>query len=78
MVSCGQIAHLHASAIYIVGAYAPGFARGMEMKPRATFNEALKDAQRYIGGSPRILALPRTFRTAAVHLLMADDPIPQP
>jgi len=78
MVSCGHIAHLHASAIYIVGAYAPGFARGMEMKPRATINEALKDAQRYVGGSPRILALPRTFRTAAVHLLMADDPIPQP
>jgi hypothetical protein len=49
----------------------------MGMKTRATFAEALDDAQRYTGENPKILALPRTFRTAGVHLLMADDPVPE-
>ncbi len=72
MISCGHIAHLHCSAIYIVGAYEPGYARGMGMKTKATFAEALKDAERYVGREPNILALPRTFRTAGVHLMMKE------
>jgi hypothetical protein len=72
MISCGHIAEMHTAAVYIVGAYAPGYARAMGMKTRATFAEALKDAQRYTGLDPAILALPRTFRTAGVHLMMAD------
>ena len=70
MISCGHVANLHCSAIYIVGAYEPGYARGMGMKTKATFEEALKDAKRYVGPDPKILALPRTFKTAAVHLKM--------
>ncbi len=77
MVSCGHIAEMHTLATYIVGAYEPGYARAMGMKTRATFPEAFKDAARYVGDNPKILALPRTFRTAAVHLLMKDDPIPE-
>jgi hypothetical protein len=76
MVSCGHIAEMQAAAVYIVGAYEPGYARAMGMKTRATFAEALKDAERYTGPNPKILALPRCFRTAAVHLMMDDDPIP--
>jgi len=76
MVSCGHITELHAAATYIVGAYAPGYARAMGMKTRPTFDSALQDAQRYTGPDPKILALPRCFRTAAVHLMMADDPLP--
>lgn len=73
MVSCGHIAELHCSAIYIVGAFEPGYARGMGMKTRATFEDALEDARRkYVGPNPRILALPRTFRTAGVHLCMRE------
>ena len=45
------------------------------MKTRATFAEALKDAQKYVGTDPKILALPRTFKTAAVHLMMKDERI---
>lgn len=75
MISCGHIAHMHCAAIYIVGAYAPGYARGMGMKPKATFAEALKDAERYVGKEPRILALPRTFKTAGVHLMMESERI---
>ncbi len=77
MVSCGHIAEMHTLATYIVGAYEPGYARAMGMKTRATFAEALEDAKRYVGVEPKILALPRTFRTAGVHLLMADDPVPE-
>lgn len=70
MISCGHVAHMHCSAIYIVGAYEPGYARGMGMKTTATFEDALKDAGRHVGSNPKILALPRTFKTAGVHLMM--------
>ncbi len=72
MISCGHIADMNCSAIYIVGAYQPGYARGMGMKTKATFEEALKDAGRYVGKNPNILALPKTFKTAAVHLGMKE------
>ncbi len=73
MVSCGQIAEDHCSAIYIVGAQEPGYARGMGMKTRATFEEAISDAtKKFTVDSPNILALPKTFRTAGVHLMMAE------
>jgi hypothetical protein len=45
----------------------------MGMKTRATFAEALKDAERYTGANPKILALPKTFRTAGVHLMMQGE-----
>jgi len=73
MVSCGQIAEDHLSAVYLVGAQEPGYARAMGMKTRATFEEAFADAQKkYVGENPNVLALPRTFKTAAVHLMMKD------
>ena len=72
MMSCGHLAEKHTSAVYCVGAYEPGFARGMGLKTRATFEEALKDAKKYVGDNPKILALPLTFKTAAVHLCMKD------
>lgn len=73
MISCGHIAEMQCAAVYIVGAYEPGYARAMGMKTRPTFGEALKDAARYVGGEPRILALPRTFKTAGVHLSMKES-----
>lgn len=73
MMSCGHIAEMNTSAIYIVGAKEPGIARGMGLKTRATFEEALEDARsKYVGNTPNILALPKTFTTAAVHLCMKD------
>ncbi|MBO4717588.1 MAG: DUF2088 domain-containing protein [Spirochaetales bacterium] len=74
MMSCGHIAEMNTSAIYIVGAREPGIARGMGLKTRATFEEALADAQRkYLPENPNILALPLTFKTGAVHLCMKDE-----
>ena len=73
MMSCGHLAEMHTSAIYIVGAREPGIARSMGLKTRATVEEALEDAKRKIvGENPNILALPRTFTTAAVHLCMKN------
>lgn len=68
MISCAHIAEMHTSAIYIVGAREPGYARAMGMKTRATIEEALKDAEKYVGKNPNILALPKTYTTASVHL----------
>ena len=73
MMSCGHIAEMNTSAIYIVGAENPGYARGMGLKTRATFEEALEDAKKkFVGDDPSILALPLTFKTAAVHLGMRN------
>ena len=73
MMSCGHLAEEHTSAIYIAGAREPGIARGMGLKTRATVEEALADAmKKYVGPNPNILALPKTFTTAAVHLCMKD------
>jgi len=77
MISCGHIAEMNTSAIYIVGAQEPGIARGMGLKTRATFEEALEDAKKkFVGENPNILALPLAFKTASVHLCMKDEPIP--
>lgn len=74
MMSCGHIAEMNTSAIYIVGAREPGIARGMGLKTRATFEEALEDAKKkFVGENPNILALPKTFKTASVHLCMKDE-----
>lgn len=74
MMSCGHIAEMNTAAIYIVGAQEPGYARGMGLKTRATFEEALADAmKKYVGPHPNILALPQTFKLAAVHLCMKDQ-----
>ncbi len=74
MISCAHLAEANTAAIYLVGARQPGIARAMGLKTRASFEEALADAKRkYTGASPRILALPRAFTTAAVHLCLADE-----
>ena len=73
MMSCGHIAEMNTSAIYIVGAREPGIARGMGLKTRATFEEAFEDAKKkYVGETPNVLALPLAFKRGAVHLCMKD------
>ncbi len=74
MMSCGHIAEENTAAIYIVGAQEPGIARGMGLKTRATFEEALADAKKkFVGENPNILALPKAFKLGAVHLAMKDE-----
>ena len=74
MMTCGHLAEANTSAIYIVGARQPGIARAMGLKTRETFEEAFRDAQKkYLPSNPSILALPKTFTTAAVHLCMKNE-----
>ena len=74
MMSCGHIAEMNTSAIYIVGAREPGIARGMGLKTRATFEEALEDAKKKICRTepqhPRSAAA--RSPPPAVHLCMKD------
>ncbi|MCI5839537.1 MAG: lactate racemase domain-containing protein [Peptoniphilaceae bacterium] len=77
MISSAHIAEKNCAAVYVVGAEQPGYARGMGLKTRATFEEALEDAKKIVGNNPRILALPKTFKLGAVHLMMEDDPYPE-
>lgn len=73
MMSCGHIAEMNTSAIYIVGAEEPGYARGMGLKTRETFEDALADAKKkFVGENPNILALPMTFKKSSVHLCMKN------
>lgn len=74
MMTCGHIAEMNTSAIYIVGAQEPGIARSMGLKTRATIEEALTDAKRkYTGNNPKILALPQAFKLSSVHLCMKNE-----
>ncbi len=75
MISCGHIAEMHTAATYVVGAQMPGYARAMGMKTRATVEEALRDAERYTGPRPRILALPKVFKQASVHLMLKNQTV---
>jgi nickel-dependent lactate racemase len=69
MISGGSVPGLHCSAVYVAGAKAPGFARGMGFTPTKTFAEAMKRAERYVGKNPRILCTPDCFTGGAgVHL----------
>lgn len=44
------------------------------MKTRATFEGALEGPKhKFVGNTPNILALPKTFKVGAVHLCMKDD-----
>jgi hypothetical protein len=69
MVSMGAIAHQQTSAVFIPGAKAPGYARGMGCIPTKTFDDAMERACRHVGDRPRILAIPGAYSGgAAVNL----------
>ncbi|MGD8256305.1 MAG: lactate racemase domain-containing protein [Desulfobacterales bacterium] len=71
MISGGSAALLWTSAVFIAGAEAPGYARGMGFIPTSTFEEALDQAKRIVGKNPKILCTPECFSGGvAVHLHM--------
>jgi len=61
MTSGGAVPNLYMSSVYVVGAQEPQYARGMGFKPVTRFEDALKDAARYVGKNPKILCTPRCF-----------------
>jgi nickel-dependent lactate racemase len=69
MIAGGSVVQKWTSAAYVVGARVPGYARGMGYRTAATVAEALKDAARFVGGSPQILCTPECFSGGVpVHL----------
>jgi hypothetical protein len=69
MISGGSAALLWTSAVFIVGPRAPQYARGMGFVPVNDFAEALRRAEKIVGGNPRILCTPECFSGGvAVHL----------
>ena len=61
MISGGSASLLWTSAVYIVGARSPGYARGMGFVPLGTFEEALAAAEKYVGKNPRYPLHARVF-----------------
>ena len=70
MISGGSAALLWTSAVFIVGAKAPGYARGMGFIPVSTYAEAFERAKKLLGTqTPNVLCTPECFSGGvAVHL----------
>ncbi|MEF2074272.1 lactate racemase domain-containing protein [Consotaella aegiceratis] len=69
MISGGSVPVNRCSAVFVVGAQAPRYVRGMGFRPTATFQDALRQAERYVGKNPRVLCTPECFSGGtAVHL----------
>lgn len=69
MISGGSVLHKRTSAVYIAGARAPGYARGMGFTATKSVAEALEQARRHVGANPRILCTPDCFSGGVgVHL----------
>lgn len=64
MMYMGGVALEQARAIYIAGARAPGYARGMGCIPTNTFDEALEKAQRHMGTDPKMVVVPELSKPA--------------
>ena len=72
MISGGAVPLKWCSQVYLVGAEQPRYARGMGYRTLHSVNEALEDAQRYVGSNPRILATPECYSGGmAVNLIAA-------
>jgi hypothetical protein len=67
MLYMGGIALTRTRAIYVAGAEAPGYARGMGCTPTRTFDEALAQAKRHVGANPKLLVIPELSKPQ-VHL----------
>lgn len=68
MVSMAGVARKYTQAIYLASAKEPKYARGMGAIPTKTFDDALKQAEKYVGKNPRILVIPEAFTRTAVHM----------
>lgn len=69
MLSGGAILAQRLSAVIMVGAKKPVYARGMGYHTVATFAEAFKLAEKYVGKNPNLLCTPECYSGgAAVHL----------
>lgn len=69
MISGGAVLGQRTQAVIMVGAQMPVYARGMGYIPVATFADAMRLAERYVGSKASVLCTPECFSGgAAVHL----------
>ena len=69
MISGGSVPALKTAAVFIAGAKAPQYARGMGFIPTRNFDEAYSRALKIVGKNPRILCTPEAFSGGVgVHL----------
>jgi nickel-dependent lactate racemase len=69
MIAGGCVPLARCSAVFVAGAKAPRYARGMGFIPVPTFADAMAQAQKYVGKNPRILCTPECFTGGVgVHL----------
>ncbi|MBU2647011.1 DUF2088 domain-containing protein [bacterium] len=61
MISGGSVPNLQASAVYLVGAEKPAYARGMGFIPVSRFKEAMRLTEKHVGKNPKVLCTPRCF-----------------
>ncbi len=72
MAYMGQIAADRAAQVFIAGAAAPEYARGMGAVPTSDVAQALAAAEQIVGPDPRVLVVPELSRPA--YHLSADRP----
>ena len=72
MVYFGGVALKKTRAVYVIGAKEPGYAKGMGCITRATYDEAIKDAAKYVGSDPNILVLPDYLSSNPVHFSLSN------
>ncbi|MBP8692081.1 MAG: DUF2088 domain-containing protein [Sedimentibacter sp.] len=70
MAYFGGIALQNTRAVYVIGAKEPGYARGMGCITKSTFEQALKDAEKYVGKDPKIFVLPDYLSSNPVHFFL--------
>jgi nickel-dependent lactate racemase len=69
MLTGGCVPLTRCSAVFIIGAKTPRYARGMGFIPVRTYEEAMERTQKLIGRNPRILCTPECFSGGVpVHL----------
>ncbi|MFD0982524.1 hypothetical protein [Tropicimonas aquimaris] len=73
MLSGGAIPSKRCQKVLIAGAKKPEYARGIGLTTVPTFEDAMRDAERYVGKNPRILCTPECFSGgAAPHLHLKE------
>ena len=69
MISGGSVPALNTAGVFMPGAKAPMYARGMGYIPFTTFEDAMARAEKSVGKNPRILCTPECFSGGgAVHV----------
>ncbi len=68
MLSMAEIGLQRTARIFVAGAVRPGEVRAMGLSPVPSMEAALAEARRYLGETPRVLALPGFLRTIPPHL----------